>query len=82
MDAFEFRISRECGRDQDEWPSRTEAIVAEVSRTLRGEADLLVDANSGFSPARWREMMARMAHYRTARRSSPGSARKINRFAK
>ncbi len=51
-DAFKFRIGEECGRDVDAWPGRTEAIVKEVSRRLRGEADLLVDANSGFSPAR------------------------------
>ena len=51
-DAFKFRIGRECGRDRDQWPGRTEEIVAEVGRALREEADLLVDANSGFSPAR------------------------------
>ena len=51
-DAFKFRIGRECGRDRDQWPGRTEGIVAEVSGALRGDADLLVDANSGFSPGR------------------------------
>ena len=51
-DAFKFRIGEECGRDVDAWPGRTEAIVKEVSKRLRGEADLLVDANSGFGPAR------------------------------
>ncbi len=51
-DAFKFRIGEECGRDVDAWPGRSEAIVAAVSQALRGEADLLVDANSGFSPKR------------------------------
>ena len=51
-DAFKFRIGRECGRDRDEWPGRTEAIVTEVSKALSDEAALLVDANSGYSPAR------------------------------
>ena len=51
-DAFKFRIGSECGRDRDQWPGRTEEIVAEVSGALRGDADLLVDANSGFSPPR------------------------------
>ena len=51
-DAFKFRVGSECGRDRDQWPGRTEEIVAEVSGALRGEAELLVDANSGFSPAR------------------------------
>ena len=51
-DAFKFRIGRECGHDRDQWPGRTEAIVAEVAGALGGEADLLVDANSGYTPAR------------------------------
>lgn len=51
-DAFKFRIGRECGHDIDEWPGRTEAVVAEVRRTLGGDATLLVDANSGYSPLR------------------------------
>ena len=51
-DAFKFRIGRECGRDRDQWPGRTEEIVAAVSKALGDEADLLVDANSGYTPAR------------------------------
>ena len=51
-DAFKFRIGEECGHDVDKWPGRTEAIVAEVSGRLGGEADLLVDANSGYTPER------------------------------
>jgi L-alanine-DL-glutamate epimerase-like enolase superfamily enzyme len=52
FDAFKFRIGAECGRDRDEWPGRTEAIVPAMRRALGPEATLLVDANSGFSPAR------------------------------
>ena len=51
-DAFKFRIGRECGHDQDQWPGRTEEIVAAVGKALRDEAALLVDANSGYTPAR------------------------------
>jgi L-alanine-DL-glutamate epimerase-like enolase superfamily enzyme len=51
-DAFKFRIGRECGADIDEWPGRTEEIVPAVRRALGDGAALLVDANSGFSPAR------------------------------
>ena len=51
-DAFKFRIADECGRDKDRWPGRTEKIIETVSKRLRGEADLLVDANSGYRPAR------------------------------
>ncbi|MFI4987900.1 MAG: mandelate racemase/muconate lactonizing enzyme family protein [Alphaproteobacteria bacterium] len=52
FDAFKFRIGAECGRDVDEWPGRTEAIVPCIRRTLGDGIALLVDANSGFSPRR------------------------------
>jgi L-alanine-DL-glutamate epimerase-like enolase superfamily enzyme len=48
--AFKFRIGRECGHDQDEWPGRTEAIVPQVRGALGPEATLLVDANSCYTP--------------------------------
>ncbi|MDH3317517.1 MAG: mandelate racemase/muconate lactonizing enzyme family protein [Gammaproteobacteria bacterium] len=51
-DAFKFRVGAECGRDMDEWPGRTEAIVPAVRNALGDDVALLVDANSGFSPAR------------------------------
>lgn len=49
-DAFKFRVARECGRDIDEWPGRTEAIVPRVRRALGPDVRLLVDANSGYTP--------------------------------
>ena len=52
FDAFKFRVGSECGRDRDEWPGRTEAIVAAVRRALGDDATLLVDANSCYSPRR------------------------------
>lgn len=52
FDAFKFRIARECGHDQDEWPGRTEAMVSTLRATLGDGARLLVDANSGYTPAR------------------------------
>jgi L-alanine-DL-glutamate epimerase-like enolase superfamily enzyme len=52
FDAFKFRVGAECGHDVDEWPGRTEKIVPAVRRALGDEVALLVDANSGFSPAR------------------------------
>ena len=51
-DAFKFRVGAECGRDVDEWPGRTEAIVPKVRQVLGDDVSLLVDANSGFSPER------------------------------
>ena len=50
--AFKFRVGRECGHDEDEWPGRTEAIVAAVRRAVGGDIALLVDANSCYSPAK------------------------------
>ena len=52
FDAFKFRVGAECGRDRDEWPGRTEAIVPAVRQALGHDVALLVDANSGFSPDR------------------------------
>ena len=50
--AFKFRVGRECGHDQDEWPGRTEAIVPAVRRALGPDVTLLVDANSCYTPRR------------------------------
>jgi L-alanine-DL-glutamate epimerase-like enolase superfamily enzyme len=52
FDAFKWRVGAECGHDADEWPGRTEAVVPTVARALGDHAAKLVDANSGFSPAR------------------------------
>lgn len=52
FDAFKWRVGAECGRDVDEWPGRTEAIVPLVARALGDGIARLVDANSGFSPRR------------------------------
>ncbi len=52
FDAFKFRIGAECGRDRDEWPGRTEAIIPAVCRALGPGVAKLTDANSGFSPKR------------------------------
>jgi L-alanine-DL-glutamate epimerase-like enolase superfamily enzyme len=48
--AFKFRIARECGRDVDEWPGRTEKIAETIRRAMGDRAALLVDANCGYSP--------------------------------
>jgi L-alanine-DL-glutamate epimerase-like enolase superfamily enzyme len=52
FDAFKVRIGKECGHDEDEWPGRTEKVVAEVRSTLGDDVALLVDANSCYSPAK------------------------------
>ncbi len=52
FDAFKWRVGAECGRDVDEWPGRTEAVVPVVARALGPHVAKLVDGNSGFSPTR------------------------------
>lgn len=50
--AFKWRVGAECGRDQDEWPGRTEEVVPVVSKALGDGIDKLVDGNSCYSPPR------------------------------
>jgi L-alanine-DL-glutamate epimerase-like enolase superfamily enzyme len=52
FDAFKWRVAAECGRDVDEWPGRTEAVIPTVARALGDGVAKLVDANSGFSVKR------------------------------
>ena len=52
FDAFKWRVGSECGRDVDEWPGRTEAVVPVVSKALGDGIDKLVDGNSCYSPTR------------------------------
>ncbi len=49
--AFKVRAGAEVGRGQDEWPGRTEAIIPAMRKALP-DADLLIDANSCYGPAR------------------------------
>ena len=48
--AFKWRVGSECGRDKDEWPGRTEAVVPVVSRALGDGVAKLVDGNSCYTP--------------------------------
>ena len=52
FDAFKWRVGAECGRDRDEWPGRTEAVIPIVAKTLGDGVAKLVDGNSCYSPAR------------------------------
>jgi len=49
--AFKLKIGRRRGRDADEWPGRTEAVVAAVRGRLGDGVRILVDANSCYTPA-------------------------------
>lgn len=52
FDAFKVRAGAEVGRNRDEWPGRTEEIIPLIRRQLGDEVDLLIDANSCYSPDR------------------------------
>ncbi|MGI9297033.1 MAG: mandelate racemase/muconate lactonizing enzyme family protein [Gammaproteobacteria bacterium] len=52
FDAFKFRVGKECGRDEDESPGRTEEIIPVMRRALGGDVALLADANSCYTPPR------------------------------
>ena len=52
FDAFKVRAGSEVGRNRDEWPGRTEEIIPAMRRGLGNEVDLLIDANSCYSPGR------------------------------
>jgi len=52
FDAFKVRAGAEVGRNQDEWPGRTEEIIPTMRRELGDEVDLLIDANSCYTVTR------------------------------
>jgi L-alanine-DL-glutamate epimerase-like enolase superfamily enzyme len=51
FDAFKIRVGKVLGKDVDAWPGRSEDLVRTVRRELGSQVSLLVDGNSGFSPA-------------------------------
>ena len=52
FDAFKVRAGAEVGRNQDEWPGRTEEIIPMMRLELGDSVDLLIDANSCYTPER------------------------------
>ncbi len=50
--AFKIRVGGVCGHDRDQWPGRTEALVPAVRKAIGEDCVLLVDGNSGYTPAR------------------------------
>jgi len=52
FDAFKVRAGAEVGRNRDEWPGRTEEIIPTMRREMGEGMDLLIDANSCYSPDR------------------------------
>ena len=52
FDAFKIRVGAEVGRNQDEWPGRTEEIIEVIRGAMGPDVELLADANSCYSPPR------------------------------
>ncbi len=52
FNAFKVRAGAEVGRNQDEWPGRTEDIIPTMRRELGDDIELLIDANSCYTPQR------------------------------
>ncbi|GAB4441170.1 MAG: mandelate racemase/muconate lactonizing enzyme family protein [Anaerolineae bacterium] len=69
--AFKFRIGKECGHNEDEWPGRTEAIVPAVRRALGDDVTLLVDANCCYTPPKAIEVGRMLADYGIAHFEEP-----------
>ncbi len=61
--SFKFRVAAECGHDVDQWPGRTEEIVKVMRNTLGDEVNLMVDANSGYSPQKAVEIGSMLTDY-------------------
>ena len=71
FDAFKFRIADECGHDVDAWPGRTEDIVRRMSAAMDDGVELLVDANSGYSPAKAIEVGRFLQEHRVSHFEEP-----------
>ena len=52
FEAFKVRAGAEVGRNQDEWPGRTETMIEVMRKAMGQEAELLIDANSCYTPQR------------------------------
>jgi L-alanine-DL-glutamate epimerase-like enolase superfamily enzyme len=50
--AFKVRVGKVNGRDEDEWPGRTESLVPMVRKAVGDGVSLKADANSGYTPPR------------------------------
>jgi L-alanine-DL-glutamate epimerase-like enolase superfamily enzyme len=50
--AFKVKIGKRRGRDADQWPGRTPALVASARAALGDGVELLADANSCYRPER------------------------------
>lgn len=52
VNAFKFRVGREAGRNEDAWPGRSENMIRTLGTSLAASCNLLMDANSCYTPDR------------------------------
>ena len=69
--ACKFRIGREFGYDDDQWPGRTEAIVPAIRQAMGDEMTLLVDANCCYTPPKAIEIGHMLNDYGIAHYEEP-----------
>lgn len=48
--AFKIRVGKVNGRDQDQWPGRTDELIPTVRKAVGDSVNLLVDGNSCYTP--------------------------------
>ena len=71
FDAFKVRAGAEVGRDKDEWPGRTEEMIATMRKTMGNNVALLIDANSCYSPKRAIEVGQLLKEHRFSHYEEP-----------
>jgi L-alanine-DL-glutamate epimerase-like enolase superfamily enzyme len=69
--AFKVRIGKVCGHDQDEWPGRTEALIATLRKVLGDEVVILADANSCYTAPKAIEIGKMLQDYHTGHFEEP-----------
>ena len=50
--AFKIRVGKVAGRDEDQWPGRTEEIIPAIRKAVGSDVALLADGNSCYTPSR------------------------------
>jgi L-alanine-DL-glutamate epimerase-like enolase superfamily enzyme len=69
--AVKLKIGKRNGHDEDQWPGRTQAVVSTVRRTLGDSIDVLVDANSCYTPAKAIEVGRMLEQFRVGHFEEP-----------
>jgi L-alanine-DL-glutamate epimerase-like enolase superfamily enzyme len=69
--AVKVKIGKRTGHDQDEWPGRTQQVVAAVRHALGDGIGILVDANSCYTPAKAIEVGRMLEDFHVAHFEEP-----------